>query len=202
MNGWFVVHEGLTTAGRVPSLARSRERISALEVLVLLASGAAAAAAVGMAKLGLGIPGHSIVLGALPLALGLSLAPRSLAGSVMSGGALGAAWLFQGAGVASYGSGSLVSLCLLGPMMDLALRGARGGWRVYAALILAGAATNLTALGSRAVAKLAGLDLAEARPFDSWWLQATGTYAASGIIAGLLGALCWFQFSERSKGRV
>jgi hypothetical protein len=202
MNGWFVVHEGLTAAGRVPSLARSRQRISALEVLVLLASGAAAAAAVGMAKLGLGIPGHSIVLGALPLALGLSLAPRSLAGSVMSGGALGTAWLVQGAGVASYGSGSLVSLCLLGPMMDLALRGARGGWRVYAALTLAGAVTNLTALGSRAVAKLAGLDLAGARPFDSWWLQAMGTYAASGILAGLLGALCWFQFNERSKGRV
>src|SRR5512147_2103176 len=150
MHEWFVVHEGLAGASRVPPLARSRERMSALELLVLLASGAAAAAAVGMAKLGLGIPGHSIVLAALPLALGLSLAPRHVAGSIMSAGALGTAWLLQGGGVASYGSGSFVSLCLLGPLMDLALRGARRGWRVYAALVLAGTATNLLALTSRA----------------------------------------------------
>jgi hypothetical protein len=200
MAEWFVVHEGLTSAARVPSLARS-DRISALELLALLASGAAAAAAVGMAKLGLGIPGHSIVLAALPLAFGLSAAPRHLAGSVMSAGAFGTGWVLQAAGVASYGSGSLVSLCLLGPMMDLALRGARSGWRVYTALVLAGTATNLTALASRAVAKLLGLDLAGARPFDSWWLLAMGTYTASGIVAGLLGALCWFHFNDRSNGR-
>ncbi|HZI79233.1 MAG TPA: hypothetical protein VFD69_06955 [Vicinamibacterales bacterium] len=197
MAQWFVIHEGLTAAARVPSLARSRQRMSALEVLVLLASGAGAAAAVGMAKLGLGIPGHSIVLAALPVAFGLSVAPRRLAGSVMSAGAVGTAWLLQGAGTASYGSGSLVSLCLLGPMMDLALRGARSGWRVYAALVLAGTATNLTALASRAAAKLVGLDLAGARPFDSWWLQAMGTYTASGIVAGLLGAFCWFHLNDR-----
>jgi hypothetical protein len=201
MAQWFVVHEGLTAAARVPSLARSGQRISALELIVLLASGAAAAAAVGMAKLGLGIPGHSIVLAALPLAFGLSAAPRRLAGSVMSAGALGTAWMLEGAGTASFGSGSFVSLCLLGPMLDLALRGARSGWRVYVALVLAGTATNLTALASRGAAKIVGLDLAGARPFDSWWLLAMGTYTASGIVAGLLGALCWFHFNERSKRR-
>jgi hypothetical protein len=198
VNEWFVVHQGLTSAGRVPSLAGAGRRISALEIVALLASGTAAASAVGMAKLGLGIPGHSIVLAVLPLAFGLSVAPRRLAGSLMSAGAFGTAWLLQGAGVASYGSGSLVSLCLLGPMMDLALRGARTGLRVYAALVLAGTATNLTALASRALAKLAGLDLAGARPFDSWWLLAIGTYTASGLVAGLLGAICWFHIHERS----
>ena len=199
MNEWFVVHDGLTAAARVPSLARSRQRISTLELLVLLASGAAAAAAVGMSKLSLGIPGHSIVLAALPLAFGLSVAPRRLGGSLMSASAIGTAWLLEGGGVASYGSGSFVSLCLLGPLMDLALRGARSGWRVYAALVLAGTATNLTALASRASAKLLGLDLAGGRPFDSWWLQAIGTYTASGIVAGLLGAFCWFHFNDRSR---
>ena len=200
MAEWFVVHEGLTSAARVPSLARS-DRISALELLALLASGAAAAAAVGMAKLGLGIPGHSIVLAALPLACGLSLAPRWLAGSMMSAGALATALTLSVAGVAGYGSGAFVSLFLLGPMMDLALRGAQSGWRVYAALVLAGSVTNLTALASRAAAKLLGLDLAGARPFDSWWLLAMGTYTASGFVAGLLGALCWFHFNDRSKRR-
>src|ERR1041384_6593293 len=103
MSAWFMVHEGLADAARVPSLARSRDRLSALELLVLLASGAAASAAVGMAKLGLGIPGHSIVLGALPVALGLSLAPRHLAGSIMSAGAVGTGWPLPAGAV--HGSG-------------------------------------------------------------------------------------------------
>jgi hypothetical protein len=196
---WFGVHEALIDTARLPSLARSRQRISTAEVLLLLTSGAIAAAAVGMAKLGLGIPGHSIVLAALPLAFGMSLAPRRLAGSVMSAGAFGAAWLLRAAGAASYGSGSMVSLCLLGPMMDVALRRVSPGWRLYAALMLSGVATNVLALGSRAAAKILGLDLAGARPFDSWWLQAIVTYSLSGVVAGLLGALCWFQFNERSE---
>src|SRR4030095_11409753 len=53
------------------------------------------------------------------------------------------------------------------PMMDVAVRHARGGRRVYAALVLSGVATNLLALGSRAAFKVLGLDLTDARPFDS-----------------------------------
>lgn len=165
----------------------------------MFACGAAAAAAVAFVKLSLRIPGHSIVLAALPMVLGLSLAPRRLAGSVMSAGALGTAWLLSGVGGASYGSGATVSLVLLGPMMDVALRRVRSGWRVYAALVLSGVATNLLALGSRATTKLLGLDLAGARPWDSWWLQASVTYTLSGVVAGLLGALCWFHFNERKS---
>lgn len=198
-NEWFVVHNGLLGAGRLPSLARSPQRISAVEVVLLLTCGAAAATAVGLVKLRLGVPGHSIVLAGLPMALGFALAPRRWAGCIMSGGALASAALLTAGGV-SYGSGSFVSLTLLGPMMDLALRRAPGGWRVYAALVVAGLATNLLALGSRAGAKLLGLDPG-ARPFDVWWLQAMFTYTMSGVAAGLLGALCWFQLRDRSSGR-
>jgi hypothetical protein len=198
IHDWFVVHDGLIGATRFPSFAQPRHRISAAELLLLLTCGAAAAAAVAFVKLSLRIPGHSIVLAALPMVLGLSLAPRRLAGSVMSAGALGTAWLLSGVG-ASYGSGATVSLVLLGPMMDVALRRARSGWRVYAALILSGVATNLLALGSRATAKSLGLDLAGARPFDSWWLQASVTYTLSGVVAGLLGAFCWFHFNDRKS---
>ena len=63
------------------------------------------------------------------MALGLSLAPRRFAGSVMSTGALGTALLLSGAGAATYGSGASISLALIGPMMDLALRRARTGGR-------------------------------------------------------------------------
>jgi hypothetical protein len=198
VNDWFGVHDGLVAAGRLPSLSRAR-RISAVELLLLLLCGGAAAATVGFVKLGLGIPGHAIVLSVLPMALGLSLAPRRLAGSVMSAGAFGTAGLLSATGAASYGSGAFASLCLIGPMMDAALSGARTGWRLYLGLVLSGVGANLLALASRAGAKLLGLDLAGARPFDSWWLQAAGTYTLSGVVAGLVGALCWFQFSDRRR---
>ena len=197
---WFIAHDGLTDAGRLPSLAQVRQRISVAELLMLFASGAAAAVAVGKAKLGLGIPGHSIVLAALPMVFGMALAPRRFAGSVMSAGALGTAWALASAGGADFGSGSFVSLCLLGPVMDVALRNAQTGRRVYAALILAGVLTNVLALASRASAKVIGLD-AGARPFDAWWLQASMTYTLSGAVAGLLGALCWFHFNSAGPQR-
>jgi hypothetical protein len=197
MNDWFVVRDGVIGATRIPSLARTWQRISVIELLLLLMCGATAAAAVGLVKLRLGIPGHSIVLAAVPLALGMALAPRRMAGCVMSGGALGTAWLLTTAGTGSYGSGSFVSLSLLGPLMDLALTGVRGGRRVYAALILSALTTNLLALASRAVPKVLGLDVGS-RPWDSWWLLASVTYTLSGIVAGLLGAICWFHFNDRT----
>lgn len=197
-NDWFDVHDGLVAAGRLPSFARAR-RISAMEVLLLVLCGAAAATTVGFVKLGLRIPGHSIVLSVLPMALGLSLAPRRLAGSIMSAGAFGTAAFLSASGAASYGSGAFTSLCLIGPMMDAALSGARTGWRLYAGLILSGVCANLLALGSRAAGKLLGLDLAGARPFDSWWLQAAVTYSLSGLVAGLVGAACWFHLKGGSE---
>jgi hypothetical protein len=201
VNNWFSVHDGLIGAARFPSLSRAGNRISAVELVLLLMCGATAAAAVTYVKLSLRIPGHSIVLAALPMVLGLALAPRRLVGSVMSAGAVGTAWLLSATAGANYGAGSFVSLSLIGPMMDVAVRHARGGWRVYAALVLSGVATNLLALGSRAAFKVLGLDVAAgARPFDSWWLQASVTYTLSGVIAGLLGALCWFHFNDRESG--
>lgn len=199
INDWFVVRDGLAGATRLPTLARTRDRISAAEVWLLLACGVCSAAAVGLVKLSLGIPGHAIVLAALPMALGMSLAPRRLAGCTMSVGALGTASLLTSVAGVRYGSGAIVSLTLLGPMMDLAFRNVQRGWRVYAALVAAGVFTNVLALGSRASTKLLGLD--PGRPFDSWWLQALVTYTLSGMVAGLLGALCWFQFRDRSGGR-
>ena len=196
----FVVHDGLAAAARFPSLSRHPRRISVLEVALLLGCGAAAAALSGFVKLRLGIPGHSIVLAALPMALGLSLAPRRGAGALVSAGALGSASMLAFAG-ASFGSGSFASLTLLGPMMDLALRGVNsGGFRVYGALVLSGVITNLLALASRAGSKLLGLDVG-GRPFDGWWLQAMVTYTLAGLIAGLLGAVCWFHVRRRSPDR-
>ena len=67
-------------------------------------------------------------------------------------------------------------------------------------LVLSGLVTNLLALGSRAVTMAFGV-APGGRPFDSWWLQAMLTYPLSGVIAGLVGALLWFQFNERDARR-
>jgi hypothetical protein len=194
---WFSVHDGLAAAGRIQSIARARERISAWEVLLLLICGSAAAFTISV-RLGLRLPGHSIVLAMLPMALGLMLAPRRLSGFIMSAGAFSTAAILSSAGVVRYGTGAFVSLCLLGPVLDLALAKARSGWRLYSGLVLAGIITNLLALGSRSTSKLAGLDLAGTRPFATWWGQAVVTYALCGAVAGLIAAVCFF--GARKKG--
>lgn len=177
-------------------VAVAGRRVSVADLALLVGFGATAALAVAYVKLGLRIPGHSIVLAALPMAVGMRVVPRRLAGTAMSAGALGTAWLAS-LGGASFGSGATISLFLLGPMLDVALLRADRGWWRRGALVLAGLATNLLALGARALPKLLGVDVADGRPFDSWWSQAIVTYTLSGIVAGLLGALSQVRRSER-----
>lgn len=114
----------------------------------------------------------------------------------MSAGAFTTAAAYTGAGLAHFGSGAFVSLCLMGPMMDLALTWVRSGWRLYMGLLVAGIGTNMLALASRGGNKLLGLDPGT-RPFASWWTQAIVTYALCGAVAGLLGALCFFHFRKQ-----
>ncbi len=200
MNNWFGVHQGLLTASRVPRMARVRERVSVAELLVLLLCGAAAASATGFIRLGLRIPGHAIVLAVVPMALGLAIAPRRLAGFVMSAGAFGTATAFSVAGLSSYGSGAFISLCLAGPVLDFAVTGARSSWTLYWRLPLAGLITNLLAYTSRGGSKLLGFDLGRGmRPFGSWWSQALFTYALCGAVAGLIAAICCFRLRNRRQ---
>jgi len=196
---WFRVHEGVLGAARIPPIARFRERISTAELLLLFLCGAAAASATGFIRLGLRIPGHAIVLAVVPMALGLALAPRRLAGFVMSAGAFCTANALSIAGLTTYGSGAIVSLCLTGPVIDFALSGTRSGWRLYLRMVLAGIITNLLALTSRGASKLLGFDLAGMRPFATWWSQAAVTYTLCGAAAGLIAAVCWFHLRERKS---
>jgi hypothetical protein len=195
----FGIRGGLVAAGRLHPVARVQERISVYEMLLLLCCGGVSATVIGFVRLGLRLPGHSIVLSLLPMALGLALAPRRFGGFLMSAGAFATASIYSGAGLAQYGSGAFVSLCLMGPMMDLALTKVRSGWRLYLGLILAGIGTNLMALASRSTSKLLGLDPGT-RLFGEWLPQAILTYSICGAVAGLLGALCFFHLrNQRSK---
>jgi len=193
----FNFHEGLAAAGRIPSVARVRDHISASEMAILICCGALSASAVSFIRLGMRLPGHAIVLAMLPMALGLALAPRRLSGFIMSAGAFSTASVFGLLGIVHPGAGSFVSLCLLGPVMDLALARFRSGWWLYFGMILAGVATNLLALFSRSTSKLLGLDFAGTRPFGTWWTQAIVTYSLCGAVAGLIGAICFFRLRNK-----
>jgi hypothetical protein len=192
----FNFHEGLAAAGRIPSVARVRDHISASEMAILIFCGAMSASAVSFIRLGMRLPGHAIVLAMLPMALGLSLAPRRFSGFVMSSCAFSTASVFGLLGIVQPGAGSFVSLCLLGPVMDLALAKFRSGWRLYFGMILAGVSANLLALSSRSMSKLLGFDLAGMRPFGTWWTQAIITYSLCGAVAGLIGAICFFRLKN------
>ena len=195
----FNVHEGLAAAGRIPSAARVRDHISASELAILIICGAISASAVSFVRLGLRLPGHAIVLAMIPMALGLALAPRRFSGSIMSASAFGTASIIGLLGMVKPGAGSFVSLCLLGPVIDLVLARFRSGWRLYVGMILAGISTNVMALFSRSMSKLLGLDLGSMRPFDTWWTQAIITYSLCGAIAGLIGAICFFRLRNRQS---
>jgi hypothetical protein len=199
MQNWLGVHEGLAAATRISSRDRIGEHISISETAVLILCGAAAALASAFIRPGLHIPGNAIIRAVIPMALGLSLAPRKFAGFIMSAGALGTAAAVTSVGAATYDAGAFTSLCLIGPMMDFALTGARTGWRLYGGLMLAGLSTNLLALASRAATKLMGLDAGDMRPFGSWWSQAIITYLLCGALAGLIGAICCFRLHRKDQ---
>ncbi len=199
INDWFRVHDGLAAAARLPRITRLNDRITAAEIVLLFLCGCAAATALAYIRLGLRIPGHAIVLSVVPMALGLALAPRRGAGSIMSAGALGTAAFLTTFAHARYGGGAFTSLCLIGPMMDVAIARAQRGWRLYLGLVVAGVATSFCALVSRTGGKVLGFDLPGTRPFGTWWSQALVTYTLSGAVAGLLGAFFWFQFKSGER---
>lgn len=184
-------------ASRLPGLASGSSNVRLVELAVLGLAGAVAALLVNLLRLRLGIPGSSIVFVVFPMAVGFALVPRRGAGGVMSGAALATTAALGLAGARLDGVGALTSLILTGPLLDLTLRWARPGWRLYGGFVVACATSNAAAFLVRGVAKLAGVG--GSRPFELWWPQAIATYAIAGVVAGLVSALAWFQFRGRSR---
>ncbi|HET7621285.1 MAG TPA: hypothetical protein VFK39_05220 [Gemmatimonadaceae bacterium] len=198
-SGILSVDADLLATSRVPTLASIDGDVRPIELVALALAGVAAALLTNVLRLNLGIPGSSIVFATFPIALGFALVPRRGAGAVMAGAAtlttmgLG----FAGAGVD--GPGALTSLILTGPLLDLALRFARGGgWRLYGAFVVAGALSNACAFAVRGGLKAFGIaGMGGGRPFASWWPTAIATYTIAGVAAGLISALAWFSYRDR-----
>lgn len=189
----FGVHEGLSDASRMSAISRSITDRAAVQIGTLVLLGAGAAVASGLLEWHLRIPGHAILRSVFPMALGLALVPVRTGGSIMGVSALGTALIMSVCSVASMGVGGLTSLALTGPFLDIALMGARRGWRLYLGFILAGVASNLVAFGLRGGAKALTGGMGGGRLAGEWWLQASLTYPVCGLLAGLISAAVWFR---------
>jgi hypothetical protein len=199
INQLLDVNRNVAVSGRFSAALRDREHVGAADLAFLICCGAAAALAMNFVRLGLRLPGHAIVLAMIPMVLGLAFVPRRLSGFVMSSGAFATAAILSGVGLGRFGSGAFVSLCLLGPMMDLMLSRTKSGWKLYLGLMLSGLSTNLLALASRSSSKLLGLDLVGMRPFGGWWAQAAITYSLCGACAGLIAACIFFSLRKKRE---
>ena len=189
------IHQGLSRSSRLPALRREGQDLRAMEIALLLLTGVGATLASAFLDFSLRIPGHAIIRAVFPMAFGLALAPRQMAGMVMGAGAVASAMVIKVGGFGAIGLGAMTSLTLTGPLLDLALWRARRGGRLYLGFALAGLGANLAALALRGGSKAVGVDHAGGRLLAEWLPQAIATYALCGLLAGLISAGVWFQFA-------
>jgi hypothetical protein len=189
----FAPQPNLRDSSRMPAISRAAG-VSAVELLCLLACGALAAAAVGFLHLSFRVPGHAILRGTLPMAMGVALVPRRLAGIVMSIGA-GAASVAMSVGhVGVFPPTAMLSVLALGPVLDVALLGQSKGWRLYARFVVAGAVANLLAFALKMSGVTLGIESVRGGgQFQAFGSVAVVSYALCGALAGLLGAAVWFR---------
>ena len=198
MSVWALgVHPELAAGGRLPALTRGGSQVRAAEWAVWLLMGITAACVSTMPDWNLKIPGHAILRSVFPMALGLSLAPRRGAGSVMGLMAFATALSLRFSDTAAIGFGAMTSLTLTGPLLDIALRKTHAGWRLYWGIIIAGLSSNLIAMGIKAAEKLTMSGGGGKRSFGSWLAHAAWTYPLCGVLAGLISAAVWFRWQSR-----
>lgn len=195
--GGGIAQERPAAATRLPWIAvrLGASPVAAHATLVLL--GVSAALLTLLVDLDLKTPGHAILRCVVPFALGMAVAPRRGAGTIMAGAAAATAVVYGGF-AEPRGFGSMTSLLLAGPFLGIALRRAGGGRGVYVAITLAGLAANLCAFGVRFAAKAVGGD--GGGPLATWWPRALPSYAICGAAAGLISAALWFRYGAPRGG--
>lgn len=172
------------------------DRVTPAEWAVLVAAPFLAATCEAYLQLNLRLPGHAILRVVFPLAVGLALAPRRQSGAVMS--SLGVAFvvLYNVVLAAGIGLGAMTSLALTGPVLEIASRSARPGWRLYLRFAAAGLLINLLAFAVRWGAGAVGVDRLPKWQVGGGWPLAAGSYALCGAIAGLVSAAILFRWRD------
>jgi len=192
----FAPKLNLQKSSRLPAISGAA-RISASELACLLACGAMAALAIGLLHLSLRMPGHAILRGVLPMAMGLALVPRRSAGTIMAIGAGVTATAMSAGQIGSFPPTAMLSVLALGPVMDIALLGRPSGWQLYARLIIAGVVANLLAYALKAAGVQLGIEMDGGGQLMSFGLPIIlASYVLCGALAGFIGAAAWFRQSS------
>ena len=219
MHAMWQTNRSLAAAARWSLPRRGQAAVGVVELGTLVMLGALAAIATQLATGSVRLPGHAILRGTLPLILGLSLVPRSTAGTVMSVAAAATFGALQLGGLRLPSPAAWVGLLCLGPAMDLAVVGARGGWRLYARFAAAGLVANLAAFAVRMASTPLGAAVAGHVPGSGggrgtgggrgigrggasvveFWPIALASFALFGAIAGLVCAMIWFRARPRAE---
>jgi len=193
MAAWTTVNFELLGARRWRGFTATAARASVAELIGLLALGGLAAGSLALVHVRVPLPGHALLLAALPVAVGLATVPRHTSGTIVSSGGGIGALLLTASGGGGLQSAAVVGLLVLGPALDLMLRGKVVGWRLYVKFLAAGSVANLAAFAVRLLLALAPMDPPGSRPFLSFWPAALASFLACGAIAGLLSAVVCFR---------
>lgn len=197
MSTLLALNESLVRRSRLGGSVSADSDVRARELLLLVGCGLAAAVFSALVDFNLRVPGHAILRAVLPLSLGMALVPRRGAGMTMGAAAIVGLAGLSLAGAGEIGLGATTSLIVTGPLIDLAVRRARPGWRLYASFSAAGLLANLAAFVVRGGAKAIGGSGAGLRPLHDWLTVAPVSYVACGLLAGLVSAAIWFRASDR-----
>jgi hypothetical protein len=183
----------LQNSSRLPAISGAA-RISAAELACLLACGAMAALAVGLLHLSLRVPGHAILRGVLPMAMGLAFVPRRSAGIIMAIGAGVTGTVMSAGQIGNFPPTAMLSVLALGPVMDIALLGRANGWRLYARFIIAGVVANVLAYALKVVGVQLSIEMGGGGQFMIYGLPVIlASYIFCGALAGFIGAAVWFR---------
>lgn len=189
----FAAKPDLRDASRVRNLS-GMDRISAVECLCLFACGAASMLLMGtLHGLRIPFPGNAILRGTLATALGFAVVPRRSAGTLMSIGAFTMAGIMNWLDVGKFPQAAVLSVGLLGPMLDLALFGRPRGWQLYFRFMVGGAAANMLAYSLKVTAWRFRFDPASGHNFEVFGWTACVWFAVFGALAGLISAVIWFR---------
>ena len=198
----FALQPSLRESSRLPAISRAAG-ISAAELACLLACGAMAAFAIGFLHLSLRVPGHAILRGVLPMAMGLALVPRRWAGIMMAIGAAITSTTMGALQVGSFPPTAMLSVLALGPVLDLALLGSESkGWRLYLRFAIGGAVANLLALALKIAGVQLAIEMGGGGQFARFgWPVLLASYILCGALAGLVGAIVWFRVRDKDDLR-
>jgi hypothetical protein len=165
--------------------------INGLDFFILAAAGMVAACALALVPTPIRVPGHAILKAALPIAAGVALVARPMAGTLASSFGLLASAILMLLGMGHLSMAAMVSLVSFGPAVDFALRNTSGKWHTLFRLSLAGLAANLLAFSVRWGSALFQNDLLHSLGSRQFVASALLSFVVCGLAAGGIAGLLY-----------